>query len=251
MPQDVVRAANGISIQVIHTDAEGRMVLADTLALAGRTRPRLIMDFATLTGACVYSLWGAHERHLRATAGAGADTALAAGARAASVSGIFPLMPTTTPSSRAGSPMSCNARVDGKADHILAARFLSRFVPEDIAWIHMDLSAAARSGGLAHINTDITGFGVRYTLELLRSGNAAAARKPGDDQPDAPRPDDWHLHLRDGEAMAAVLPFTAARFGARHRHAESQAADHHHASRRSPTASGSCAALPPGAVSSR
>ena len=51
-----------------------------------------------------------------------------------------------------------------------SARFLARFVPEAPAWIHMDLAAAARTGGLAHINTDITGFGVRYTLELLRSG---------------------------------------------------------------------------------
>ncbi|MBV8974459.1 MAG: hypothetical protein JOY74_04990, partial [Sinobacteraceae bacterium] len=55
-PQDVVRAANGVTIQVIHTDAEGRMVLADTLALAGRTGPRLMLDFATLTGACVHAL---------------------------------------------------------------------------------------------------------------------------------------------------------------------------------------------------
>ena len=51
--QDVVFAANGTSIQVIHTDAEGRMVLADTLALAARERPGLIVDYATLTGACV------------------------------------------------------------------------------------------------------------------------------------------------------------------------------------------------------
>ncbi len=51
-----MRAVNGVTIQVIHTDAEGRMVLADTLALAARTRPRLMIDFATLTGACVYSL---------------------------------------------------------------------------------------------------------------------------------------------------------------------------------------------------
>jgi len=52
-PQEVVRACNGTTIQVIHSDAEGRMVLADTLALAARTRPDLIVDFATLTGACV------------------------------------------------------------------------------------------------------------------------------------------------------------------------------------------------------
>jgi hypothetical protein len=57
--------------------------------------------------------------------------------------------------------------VDGKGDHILATRFLSRFVPEDIAWAHVDLSAASRTGGLGHINTDITGFGVRYALELI------------------------------------------------------------------------------------
>ena len=54
--QDIVYAANGTSIQVIHTDAEGRMVLADTLALAGRERPALIVDYATLTGACVNAL---------------------------------------------------------------------------------------------------------------------------------------------------------------------------------------------------
>ena len=52
-PQEVVRAVNGTTIQVIHSDAEGRMVLADTLALAARAQPRLIMDFATLTGACL------------------------------------------------------------------------------------------------------------------------------------------------------------------------------------------------------
>ena len=49
-PQEVVRAMNGTTIQVIHSDAEGRMALADTLALAARRRPRAMLDFATLTG---------------------------------------------------------------------------------------------------------------------------------------------------------------------------------------------------------
>ncbi|HUI62327.1 MAG TPA: hypothetical protein VLX90_19020, partial [Steroidobacteraceae bacterium] len=57
--------------------------------------------------------------------------------------------------------------VDGKGDHILATRFLGRFVPEEIPWAHVDLSSATRAGGLAHINTDVTGFGVRYALELI------------------------------------------------------------------------------------
>ena len=51
-----MHAVNGTSIQVIHTDAEGRMVLADTLALAAREKPSLILDYATLTGACVGAL---------------------------------------------------------------------------------------------------------------------------------------------------------------------------------------------------
>ena len=55
-PQEVIRALNGVTIQVIHSDAEGRMALADTLALAARRRPHAIVDFATLTGACVYAL---------------------------------------------------------------------------------------------------------------------------------------------------------------------------------------------------
>jgi leucyl aminopeptidase len=57
--------------------------------------------------------------------------------------------------------------VDGKGDHILAARFLSRFVPAQIPWAHLDLSSATRSGGLAHVPSDVTGFGVRFALELL------------------------------------------------------------------------------------
>jgi leucyl aminopeptidase len=64
--------------------------------------------------------------------------------------------------------LQCSA--DSKGDHILAARFLNRFVPSTIPWLHLDLAAGSRHGGLAHIPTEITGFGVRYTLDLLRRG---------------------------------------------------------------------------------
>ena len=178
VPQDVVTAVNGVSIQVIHTDAEGRMVLADTLALAGRTHPALIVDYATLTGACVTAL-GERMSGIFVQPPALAQTALAAGESSGERVWNFPLDADydTELESRIADVMQCTA--DGKADHILAARFLSRFVPEGTAWIHMDLSAAGRSGGLAHINTDITGFGVRYTLELLRAGKLPlAAGKP-------------------------------------------------------------------------
>jgi len=165
-PQDVITAANGVTIQVIHTDAEGRMALADTLALAGRAKPRLMLDYATLTGACVYALTERMSGVL--TNRPSLEEKLVAAGRA-SGERVWPFPFDEDYDSDIESKVADVAQcaVEGKGDQILAARFLSRFVPKGTAWAHLDLSAAHRSGGLAHINTDITGFGVRYTLELL------------------------------------------------------------------------------------
>jgi leucyl aminopeptidase len=165
-PQEVVRAANGVTIQVIHTDAEGRMVLADTLALAARTKPALMLDFATLTGACVYSL----TERMSGVFTNRADLApvlMLAGQLSGERVWTFPFDSDfdSDLESKVADVLQCTA--DGKGDHILAARFLSRFVPQEIPWVHVDLSSATRSGGLGHINTDVTGFGVRYALRLI------------------------------------------------------------------------------------
>jgi leucyl aminopeptidase len=165
-PQDVVRAVNGTTIQVIHTDAEGRMVLADTLALAGRSKPRLIIDFATLTGAAVYSLterMGAVFTNRPAIE----PLLLAAGRTSGERVWPFPMDEDydSDLDSKIADIMQCS--VDGKGDHILAARFLRRFVPDGSAWVHLDLAAATRAGGLGAIPTDVTGFGVFFALELI------------------------------------------------------------------------------------
>jgi leucyl aminopeptidase len=168
-PQDVVRALNGTTIQVIHTDAEGRMVLADALSLAATKKPSAIIDYATLTGACVYALT---ERYSGAFTNRPATrTAIeAAGAASGERVWCFPMDADfdTDIDSSVADVQQCP--VEGRGDHILAARFLNRFVPADIPWLHLDLASGTRHGGLAHITTDITGFGVRYTLELLRGG---------------------------------------------------------------------------------
>jgi leucyl aminopeptidase len=168
-PQDVVRAMNGTTIQVIHTDAEGRMVLADALSLAAGKKPRAIIDYATLTGACVYALT---DRYSGAFTNRPATrTAIeAAGTSSGERVWCFPMDADfdTDIDSSVADVQQCP--VEGRGDHILAARFLNRFVPADIPWLHLDLAAGTRHGGLAHITTDITGFGVRYTLELLRGG---------------------------------------------------------------------------------
>jgi leucyl aminopeptidase len=168
--QDLVRAANGTTIQVIHTDAEGRMVLADTLALASRDEPKIIMDYATLTGACVNALT---ERYSGVFSNRiAANTLLtAAGAQSGERVWPFPMDEDFDDAlkSEIADVKQCSAESGG--DHILAARFLSRFVPATIPWIHVDLSAGQHKGGLGHVPTEITGFGVRLTLELLRSAD--------------------------------------------------------------------------------
>jgi leucyl aminopeptidase len=173
-PQDVVRAHNGTTIQVIHTDAEGRMVLADALSLAAARKPRAIIDYATLTGACVYALT---ERYSGAFTNRPEARALIESAGSSSGERVwcFPMDADydTDLESSVADVLQCAA--DGKGDHILAARFLNRFVPKEIAWLHLDLAAGSRHGGLAHIATEITGFGVRYTLDLLRRGWPPAA----------------------------------------------------------------------------
>jgi len=170
-PQDVVRAANGVTIQVIHTDAEGRMVLADTLALAGRRRPRLMIDFATLTGACVYSLTermsGVFSNRPELAA-----RLVEAGRTSGERVWNFPFETDYDAELESKVADLVQCATDGKGDHILATRFLARFVPADTPWAHVDLSSATRNGGLAHVNTDVTGFGVRFALELLLRQNA-------------------------------------------------------------------------------
>jgi leucyl aminopeptidase len=168
-PQEVVRAANGVTIQVAHSDAEGRMVLADTLALAAREQPDFIIDYATLTGACINALT---ERYSGAFTNRADLHPLIE--RAGRVSGerVWPFPMDEDYDSDLESPIAdiLQCTPDSKGDHILAARFLNRFVPKDIPWLHLDLAASNRSGGLAHIPTEFTGFGVRYTLQLLEEG---------------------------------------------------------------------------------
>jgi len=171
-PQEVVRAANGVTIQVIHTDAEGRMVLADTLALAARTQPRLMIDFATLTGACVHALTermsGVFSNRPEL-----ADALVEAGRASGERVWSFPFEADYDAELESKVADIVQCALEGKGDHILATRFLARFVPPEIPWAHLDLSSATRSGGLAHVPGDITGFGVRLALELLLKQNVA------------------------------------------------------------------------------
>lgn len=164
--RDVVTACNGTTIEIIHTDAEGRMVLADTLALAGREKPALMLDYATLTGACVYAL---SERYSGVFTNRDAlnDLLVRAGRDSGERVWPFPNDPDFDDDIKSKLADVAQCASGGEADQILAARFLQRFVPEGTPWVHLDLASALRKDGLGQMPGGATGFGVRYSLSLL------------------------------------------------------------------------------------
>lgn len=163
--RDVVKACDGTTIEVTHTDAEGRMVLADTLALVRRSRPRLIVDFATLTGACLQALTDRYSG-VFSNRTAVYPQLESLGRRCGERVWGFPMDPDFEEGLESDVADVKQCAVANEGDHILAARFLGRFAG-DVPWIHMDLSSSDRDGGLGHIATKFTGFGVRYTRRLL------------------------------------------------------------------------------------
>ena len=165
-PGDIITALDGTTIEIVHTDAEGRMVLADTLALASRNKPKLIIDYATLTGACVYAIGKAYSGVFTNKADF-LPVMVKAGVESGERVWPFPMDEDYDEAleSKFADVKQCSS--DPGVDHILGARFLQRFVKNDCPWIHVDLSAGNNKGGLAHVPTDTTGFGVRFTLNLL------------------------------------------------------------------------------------
>ena len=164
--RDVVTASNGVTIEIMHTDAEGRMVLADTLALAGRDKPGLMLDYATLTGACVHAL---SERYSGVFTNREVlnELLVRAGRECGERVWPFPDDPDYDDDLKSKVADVAQCASTGEADQILASRFLQRFVPEGTPWIHVDLAAVLRKDGLAHVPGGYTGFGVRYSLALL------------------------------------------------------------------------------------
>jgi leucyl aminopeptidase len=165
MQGDVVTALDGTTVEVVHTDAEGRMVLADTLTLAAKTKPDLIVDFATLTGSMATAL-GSRYSGVFASNEDLARLAVAAGAASGERVCVFPLDADYEAAldSKVADIKQCT--MEGEADHILAARFLSRFT-KDLPWLHVDLSASSCNGGLGAAATSLTGFGVGWGALLL------------------------------------------------------------------------------------
>lgn len=164
---DIVKALNGTTIEVIHTDAEGRMVLADTLTLASRNKPDLMIDFATLTGSMEEAVGNRYSGVLGNT-DALLQKAVAVSKQMGERLCAFPMDEDYESELESKFADIKQCTLEGGADHILAARFLQRFVEHDTPWLHVDLSASRCEGGLGSVATEVTGFGVSWAMAMLK-----------------------------------------------------------------------------------
>jgi len=165
-PGDVFTAYNGKTVEVLNTDAEGRLVLADGLGIAAETEPDLIVDIATLTGAAVVALGP--------TVGAifgNDDEAIAAVEAAARFAGesMWTMPFERSYRSLLDSPVADMKNIgDRWGGAILAALFLSEFVDER-PWVHLDIAGPGRADkAQGYVSAGGTGFTVRTLVELAR-----------------------------------------------------------------------------------
>jgi leucyl aminopeptidase len=143
-PGDIVTSMSGQTIEVLNTDAEGRLVLCDALTYCGKFQPAAVVDIATLTGACVIAL-GSHAAGLLSNSDELATSLLAAGDTAGDRAWRMPLWDDYQ--QQLDSNFADMANIGGReAGTITAACFLSRFT-RDYDWAHLDIAGVAWKGG--------------------------------------------------------------------------------------------------------
>ncbi|XAH21174.1 leucyl aminopeptidase [Xylophilus sp. GW821-FHT01B05] len=149
-PGDVVTSMSGQTIEILNTDAEGRLVLCDALTYAERFKPRAVVDIATLTGACVIALGSVHSG-LFSSDDALADALLAAGRLAQDPCWRMPLDDEYAEGLKTN--FADVANVGGRAGGaVTAAKFLQRFTGK-FAWAHLDIAGSAWKSGAAKGST--------------------------------------------------------------------------------------------------
>ncbi len=166
-PQEVITASNGVTIEIVSTDAEGRMLLADALVFAGRFAPAAVVDIATLTGACVTAL-GAVAAGLFATDDTLRDRLMAAANATGEKLWPLPLFPEYE--KKIESKVADIKNSGGAGSGVgSAAMFLKHFVSYP-AWAHIDMAGMAASKQDGPFGPEgATGYGARLMVEFVRS----------------------------------------------------------------------------------
>ena len=174
-PGDVVVSMSGQTIEILNTDAEGRLVLCDALTYAARFKPCALVDIATLTGACVIALGGVRSG-MFASDDALAQALLHAGEKTHDLCWRLPLDEDYAESLK--SNFADVGNVGGRAaGSVTAAKFLQRFVG-DIPWAHLDIAGTAWKEGAAKGATGRpVGLLVQYLLDIAAQNTGVKSSK--------------------------------------------------------------------------
>lgn len=167
---DILTYKNGVTVEIVNTDAEGRLVLADGLQKAAEAKPQLIMDAATLTGAAMNAL-GTEYNAVFALDKALAQRVLGYAEQVQEGAWQLPLEKwhqSQCPSAYADTANSRPVKGGGTGGASNAAGFLSRFVPHDgKGWVHLDLAAAFHNSANSFWAAGATGMGIRLVAHTL------------------------------------------------------------------------------------
>jgi leucyl aminopeptidase len=166
-PSDILRAKTGTTIEIVNTDAEGRLVLADCLAHAIDQGAERLVDVATLTGGIVVT-FGAVHAGLFGTDDAWCEQVTAAGERTGERVWRLPLDPAYDELIKSRYADIMNAVETRQAASITAAQFLARFVG-DVPWVHLDIAGVSDGLGRPYAAKGGSGFGVRLLVDLAES----------------------------------------------------------------------------------
>ena len=167
-PGDIVRAMNGKTIEILNTDAEGRLTLADALGYAQKQKPDYVVDLATLTGACVVAL-GEEISALMANDEVLAQDLLTAASNAGEELWQMPLYPAYNKLIESSVADLRNIATSSYGGSLTAGLFLQNFIEEGQVWAHMDIAGPAfaeRPIG-TYLGTGGTGYGVRTLTTWL------------------------------------------------------------------------------------
>jgi leucyl aminopeptidase len=166
-PGDIVTAADGTTVEITNTDAEGRLVLGDCVLHARHNGAELLVDAATLTGAVTVAL-GSTFAGLVATDDALADELLAAGVRTGELAWRLPMHPEFAKLMKSADADMMNGALERKAGTITGAYFISRFAG-DVPWAHLDIAGTAWKLGRAYSPRGGSAYGLRLLVDWLRS----------------------------------------------------------------------------------
>ncbi len=166
-PADVVTMANGKTVEILNTDAEGRLILGDALWYAGRRKPDYIIDAATLTGACVVAL-GSHFAGLMSNSGELIDSLKQAGGETFERVWHLPLIDEHKEAMK-GTWSDLKNLGPREGGAMTAAGFLSHFVDDETPWAHLDIAGPAyaeKTTATGPIGG--TGFGARLIARAVQ-----------------------------------------------------------------------------------